>query len=48
MVWKSYNQINLRLSYDEIMLFNQQKPPKVANTCSYSNEGGLFQVKYSQ
>ena len=48
MIWNCYNQINLRLSYDEIRLFNLQKPPKVANTCSYSNEGGLFQVKYSQ
>ena len=48
MVWKGYNQINLRLSYDEIMFFNQQKAPKVANTCSYSNEDGIFWVKYSQ
>ena len=46
-VSKSYNQINLWLSYDKIIFLNHQKVPKVAKACSHSKEGGLCWLKDS-
>ena len=45
---KGYNQINMQLSCDNIMLLNHQKVPKVASACSYSREVGIFWLKDSQ